>query len=178
MAGLVWAGTGHRPDKLGGYGPSAFAALVRIARSWIEGAQPRGVISGMALGWDQALAQAAVDAGVPFVAAVPFSGQESAWPAGSQEQYRRLIARAKRVAVVCDGGYAAWKMQRRNEWMVDKADAIVAVWNGTPGGTKNCLVYAAAKQRPVENLWDRLGVVDRVGLEPTTSRLRVDRSTN
>ena len=36
-------------------------------------------------------------------------------------------------------------MQRRNEYMVDKADTLIAVWNGTSGGTANCVKYAKKK---------------------------------
>jgi hypothetical protein len=29
--------------------------------------------------------------------------------------------------------------------MVDNADAVIAVWNGRPGRTKNCIEYAKGK---------------------------------
>ena len=38
--------------------------------------------------------------------------------------------------------YAVWKMQKRNEWMVDNCDAVIAVWDGAPGGTANTVDYA------------------------------------
>jgi len=107
----------------------------------------------MALGWDQALAQAAVDMKIPFDAAVPFVGQESRWPAESAKRYRSLLSQARNVTVVCDGGYAAWKLQRRNIWMVDHCDAVLALWNGSDGGTANCVRYADGK-RPVINVWN------------------------
>ena len=36
-------------------------------------------------------------------------------------------------------------MQKRNEFMVDNSDLVVAVWNGTSGGTANCLAYMILK---------------------------------
>jgi len=33
-------------------------------------------------------------------------------------------------------------MQKRNEYMVDNADIVIAVWDGTKGGTCNCVRYA------------------------------------
>ena len=33
-------------------------------------------------------------------------------------------------------------MQKRNEYMVDLADKVIAVWNGSTGGTYNCVKYA------------------------------------
>ena len=43
---------------------------------------------------------------------------------------------------MCDGGYAGYKLQKRNEWMVDHCDILIAVWDGTSGGTANCVNYA------------------------------------
>jgi len=76
---MILSGTGHRPDKLGGYSDSAFDNLVKIAEDYLKESKPDKVISGMALGWDQALAEACVNLNIPFIAAVPFKGQESKW---------------------------------------------------------------------------------------------------
>lgn len=35
-----------------------------------------------------------------------------------------------------------WLMQKRNEYMVDLADRVIAVWDGSKGGTANCIKYA------------------------------------
>jgi uncharacterized phage-like protein YoqJ len=150
----VVAGTGHRPDKLGGYSLAAHMDLVATARGWLEQHPVRGVISGMALGWDQALALAAADLGIPFMAAVPCDEQDRMWPAGSRRDYQRLLARAAKVLVVSPGPYAAWKMQTRNVWMVDRADIILAMWNGTSGGTANCIEYAKSRGKTITNLWN------------------------
>ncbi len=40
-------------------------------------------------------------------------------------------------------------MQVRNEYMVDRADLVLALWNGTPGGTGNCVRYARTRGVPV-----------------------------
>lgn len=144
--------TGHRPDKLGGYGPSATQERVRSAirkalserRDEIE-----AVISGMALGVDQWAAEESLALNIPLIAAVPFAGQESVWPEQSQLRFRDLLSKASRVEIVCEGGYARWKMQRRNEWMVDHCDLLVAVWDGTTGGTANCVKYASKVGRDV-----------------------------
>lgn len=153
----VIAGTGHRPDKLSdGYAESGHARLVSLARWALEKYKPTLVISGMALGWDQALAEAAVSYGIPFEAAVPFLGQENRWPRESIERYQRLLSQARKVTVVSEGGYSARKMQRRNEYMSDRADALLALWNGSDGGTANCIQYTREKHPmiPVLNVWD------------------------
>lgn len=149
----ILAGTGHRPDKLGGYSQRVDDQLVRVALRGIEKHQPTKVISGMALGWDMALAEAALQLSVPFLAAVPFAGQERLWPKATQDRYKRLLKAAAEVVVVCEGGYAAWKLQTRNIWMVDHCGILLALWNGTAGGTKNCLDYAKKVERIVDNVW-------------------------
>lgn len=148
------AATGHRPHKLGGYGERAYDALLSFA--WLYLRQQSAdlhVISGMALGWDTAFADAAWRLGMPFTAAIPFEGQQARWPEQSRRKYAELLSRATRVVMVCPPGYDPAKMQRRNEWMVDNSDGVVALWNGTSGGTANCVRYAETKGRPVVNLW-------------------------
>lgn len=164
---MIVAGTGHRPNKVGGYSDAAFQRLVKVATTYLEALhsklpdkEPITVVSGMALGWDQALAQAAVDLGIPFIAAVPCINQPGvgtrfAWPESSVAKYHELLAKAKEVVLVTNAVYQTWMMQRRNEWMVDKSDRLVALWNGDDeGGTANCLNYAISKGVPYDNVWD------------------------
>jgi uncharacterized phage-like protein YoqJ len=81
-----------------------------------------------------------------LIAAVPFEGQEKKWPKSSQDLYNEILAYPKCVKkIVCEGGYEVWKMQKRNEWMVDNADYLVAVWDNSEGGTANCVRYARKK---------------------------------
>lgn len=156
-ASFTLTGTGHRLDKLSeGYTEAGRDRLVSLARWALVKYKPTAVISGMAQGWDQALAEAAMSYGIPFDAAVPFLGQEKQWPRESVERYRNLLSKARTVIVVCNGGYAAWKMQKRNEWMSDHADGLLALWNGSDGGTANCVRYAQDKHpaKPIYNVWD------------------------
>ncbi|RWE37428.1 SLOG family protein [Mesorhizobium sp.] len=151
---MIIAATGHRPPKLGGYGQDVRRELFNLAMDYLEAERPASVISGMALGWDQAFALAAVMCGIPLTAAVPFEGQHLRWPADSQRRFELLLSEATTVHIVSDipGDRA---MQKRNEWMVDQANKMCALWDGSWGGTFNCLRYAKKVQRPVDNLWDR-----------------------
>lgn len=136
--------TGHRPDKLGGYtlpNPTYIHISQQIKKALLE-LKVTKAISGMALGVDQYAANVCVQLGIPFVAAVPFIGQEKMWPAQSQKLYNSLLKKASEVVIVSEGGYSPAKMQVRNEWMVDNSDQVIAVWDGTPGGTANCVAYA------------------------------------
>ena len=44
--------------------------------------------------------------------------------------------------------------QRRNEFMVDHSNLVIAVWNGEKSGTKNTIDYAERKGVKVVNLLD------------------------
>lgn len=141
---MIVAFTGHRPDKLGGYklpNPTYLYVCRQIEKTLKE-LRPHKVISGMALGVDQWAAHIAHNLGIPFIAAVPFVGQEKAWPCASQKTYSKLLKLASEVVIVSEGEYSAYKMQVRNEWMVDRCNKLIAVWDGTPGGTGNCVKYA------------------------------------
>ena len=159
---MILAGTGHRPDKLGGYSLTLEVALTDFAGRVLARQRPVGVISGMALGWDQALAVASVRLGIPFVAAIPFEGQESRWPSRAQREYAVLLGAASQVRVISDRDHyrndhpdvAAYHlMQRRNEWMVDNSTGLLALWNGSKGGTFNCIQYAREGRREITNVW-------------------------
>lgn len=154
---MIIAGTGHRPDKLGGYGQDVYERLVNTACEGlgdVVGDVTR-VISGGALGWDQALASAALRLNLSLTLALPFAGFWSKWPKSSQDHLEFLVSQADKVVYVCDEGYAAWKMQHRNKYMVDECDSVLALWNGTDGGTANCVRYAYKVGKPVVNVWDR-----------------------
>lgn len=148
------AGTGHRPDKLGGYSSAVYDKVLDTAMHALRDTRASTVISGMALGWDTALAEAAFLLNIPYMAYVPFEGQESKWPPDSQILFRRLLEHAQKVVYCSPPGYAAYKMQVRNARMVDDADVIAALWDGTPGGTSNCIEYATASKVEVINYWD------------------------
>lgn len=149
---MIISGTGHRPDKLGGYSDDVLVKLKTLAIDLIPEDTTK-IITGMALGWDTALALAAIWRHIPFVAAVPFLGQEKMWPKESQTRYHNLLGAAEDVVYVCDQGYAPWKMQIRNEYMVDHCDTVLALWDGSAGGTSNCVKYAEKKGKPIINIW-------------------------
>lgn len=126
---MIISATGHRPNKLGGYDTKISNILFDVAEDWITGTDLSitKIISGMALGWDQTVAWAAYNLNIPFIAAVPFEGQERMWPSQSQRNYQYLLKVAYEVIIVTEGQYAPWKMQVRNEWMVDRCDAMLAL---------------------------------------------------
>ncbi len=114
----------------------------------------------MALGWDQAVALAAFTLNIPFVAAIPFNGQESRWTKAQIEYYRGLLSLASERYVVSMGEYSVGKLHIRNEWMVNSVAehdrrGVIALWNGEKdGGTWKCISYAKFRGVRVLNVWD------------------------
>lgn len=152
---MLVAFTGHRPSKLGGYNNTnnKYWTVMHQVHDRIERLNEGGsveIISGMALGVDQWVAEYAIDRGIPLHAYIPFLGQDLAWPEPAQLFYAKLLNRATSIRVVSPGGYAPWKMQVRNQMMVDACSILIAVWDGTTGGTKNCIDYAVSKERCVD----------------------------
>jgi uncharacterized phage-like protein YoqJ len=141
---MIVAFTGHRPDKLGGYKlpNDTYIRVCQKIDAALREIKPEKVITGMALGIDQWAAMIAHKLSIPYLAAIPFEGQEKAWPEASQKIFRLLRKLASEEVIVSPGGYSPHKMQVRNEWMVDHCDVLIAVWDGTSGGTANCVAYA------------------------------------
>ncbi|HEY5268438.1 MAG TPA: SLOG family protein [Candidatus Saccharimonadales bacterium] len=148
---MIVAFTGHRPDKLGGYklpNPTYIKVCREIDKALKE-LKPEKVITGMALGVDQWAANIAHKLHIPYLAAIPFENQECKWPEASQRIFRILRKLASEEVIVSEGEYAAHKMQVRNEWMVDHCDVLIAIWDGSKGGTGNCVEYAKSVNKKI-----------------------------
>lgn len=156
--------TGHRPTKLGGYyGEKAekiqeevYAALLNT----IEELHAQGFdhfISGGAVGVDQ-LAMTAVlelrERGlkIKLTVARPFPSQDVKWPDHIRVAYQKLLEHADNVVNVSEDPYTVEKMHIRNHWMVDESLAVIAVYNGGYGGTKECIDYARTQGRAIKTI--------------------------
>jgi uncharacterized phage-like protein YoqJ len=151
---MIVAFTGHRPDQLGGYNlpNSTYIKVCKEIDKLLKKLKPEKIITGMALGVDQWAAMVAHKLGVPFLAAIPFENQESKWPEESQKTFRLLRKLAAEEVIVSPGKYSAVKMQIRNQWMVDNCDELIAVWDGSDGGTANCVKYAISVKKTIHHI--------------------------
>lgn len=148
---MIISFTGHRPDKLGGYElpNAAYIHACQQTEKILKEMAPDKCISGMAIGYDQYATHVCIKLGIPFIAAVPFIDQEKMWPEKSKRIYQKLLEGAESVIIVSEGSYSAAKMQIRNEWMVDNSDHVLACYDGTRGGTGNCVAYARKVGKPL-----------------------------
>lgn len=144
--------TGHQPPALGGYGADVFARLVGLGRGWIRANRPAEVVSGMAAGWDLAMAEAAVLEGVPLVAALAFRGQGEDWPDEARAHLRRLLGAAVMVHLANEARVPGmWTI--RDRWVLERGDVVVALWSGADGGTGRAVATARELGKQVDNLW-------------------------
>lgn len=153
----IVAFTGHRPCKLPGrWGSNHSELCIKITKLLISEDVGR-VISGGALGIDQIAIRAAMYSGAYLTLIEPFPGFWKKWPIKKIEEYMHLKYSWDEGMITFiyaneNEEYASWKMQQRNEMMVDRAEEVWAYWDGSKGGTANCVAYANKKGVPVKNL--------------------------
>ena len=147
----VIAVTGHRPKSMGwSYDLSdpCWQEVKRQCKEILIAADCKDAWTGMALGVDTIFARAVLELkneghDIRLHCAVPFRGQESRWRTESIREYHAILEAADETVVVSPGGFAGWKMTKRDRFMAGKADLIVAVWNGEGfTGTGRCVEHA------------------------------------
>ncbi|MCK5486579.1 MAG: DUF1273 family protein [Desulfobacterales bacterium] len=143
---MIIAVTGHR-----GIFPET--RLIDLAEAALSRYTPKRVYTGMALGWDMAIAEACVLLEIDYVACLPFPQQADRWSIEQQSQHRDLIDLASHVWTGNDE-YARDAFNNRNKYMIDSADQVLALWDGRrTGGTHHAVMHANFREIPVHNLW-------------------------
>lgn len=88
---------------------------------------------------------------IKLIATSPFDGFEKSWEEPWKKKYYDVLKEADLVKYVSEH-YFRGCFQVRNKWMVDHSTRVIAVWNGTSGGTKNTVIYAQQKNVSVINV--------------------------
>lgn len=151
---MTIAGTGHRPNKLGNDYTYTTPLSLNIKQQIREILFARGCtrgITGLALGFDTMLALILIEMNIPFDGAIPFEGQDAKWAKESKDLYRYIISHPLCTPhIISPGGFTWAKYDIRNRWMVDRATRMIACYDGSPGGTMNCLNYAESVGKPID----------------------------
>lgn len=157
--------TGHRPHKICDL--SAVKSKIRkFLQSQRELHPDLLVISGGALGVDQFAAEICVELKIPFVFILPFpvSVMSTKWNSKSRQHLQSLISHAVKSFVV-QKEFSMSGYQLRNQAMVDHADLLCAFWDGSAGGTANCIQYAKSRGKKIINLYSDEDSSQRSGCE-------------
>ena len=141
--------TGHRPEKLTVPRSKICEMLEEEIRSAVDDGM-NVFITGMARGVDIWAAHIVFrlrsgNSNIKLICAPPYEGFESRWSEDNQNDYRLILQYADLVRYICPR-YSPDCFQRRNEWMVDHANRLIAVWNGLPSGTANTVRYAQSQE--------------------------------
>ena len=150
--------TGHRPEKLG-YPESdeRCAALKERLRSLIvKLIEEDGVthfISGMAQGVDMYAAEIVLELKkqypqITLECAIPYERQAVRWLEALRNRYFSIAERCDQETML-QRQYTPDCLRKRNQYMVDHADIVLAVWNGSPSGTGQTVWYARETGKPV-----------------------------
>ena len=87
-----------------------------------------------------------------LVAMIPCPSQPAMWPADERARYDALVAACDEVRVL-EPSYSDGCMLRRNRAMVEAADVLITVFDGTPGGTAATVRYAGKLGREIWPVW-------------------------
>ncbi len=130
---------GHKPPELGGYARNQLVDLVRRRLTEILRAHkvmhPEVVVlTGLGLGAEQLGAEAAVEAGVPYVAVLAFPGVEGKWPAAARRRFATLVDGAAEVITLepeapSSPQAAGMALGRRDAWLARHAQQALVVWD-------------------------------------------------
>ena len=154
--------TGHRPEKLPWRNDERDPRCLRLKEEIYDAARAvyesgiRHFICGMAKGCDMYFAEAVIALrdevpGVTLEAAIPYDGQPERWPRVWRERYYRLAEECDKLTVL-HRSYTPDCMMDRNRYMVDHSQVVVAVYNGSAGGTRSTMLYAMRTGRQIIEL--------------------------
>lgn len=137
--------TGHRPEKLTQTEEEVKTWLTDKVREAIRNGYTT-FFSGMARGVDLWAAECVLsvkeaDSRVRLICASPYNGFDSRWSKRWRNLYTDILNEADETVFVSPQ-YSPRCFQKRNEWMVDHSSRVIAIFNGTSGGTKNTVDYA------------------------------------
>lgn len=162
--GTSCAFTGHRPEFLpwGRREDDPRCAQIKeelrqaVERAYDEGC--RHFICGMARGGDFYFAEAVLKlkegkADITLEAAIPHPEQAKGWSAEDRERYRRILERCE-VETLVQQSYTPDCLMRRNQYMVEHAQRLIALYNGRcRGGTYATINFALDKKRTLDILY-------------------------
>ena len=144
--------TGYRPSKMPwGYDETdarcvEFRFRLREALEYLIGKGYTDFMSGGALGFDQMAAEIVLSLRekypwVRLVMVIPFDGQADKWSREQRGRWLEIIEASDRVIRISHA-YDKGVFFRRNHYLVENANLLLAAYDGQPGGTAGTVAYA------------------------------------
>ena len=85
---------------------------------------------------------------ITLEAVIPCANQSSKWSRQEVVHYKKILKQCDQK-IVLQKEYTPDCMAKRNHYMVDHSDCVIAVWNGKNSGTSLTVRYAATKKLPI-----------------------------
>jgi len=128
--------TGHRTHKLkeNGYDIKWIQDCIEQILLEIHPFKPL-CYSGMASGVDLYFCDICSTLELPYIACIPFDGQEETMDDIDKSRRIGLLREAKEIKKV------------KNSWMVENCDTAIVVWDGNKGGTANVFQQLIEKKK-------------------------------
>ena len=151
--------TGHRPEKLPYFSEDDPMCVQlkerlknRITRLIEDGAEE--FCSGMALGVDTWAAEIVLELKedypqIRLTAVIPCPEQAIRWRDEDKARYQSILDRCDR-SITTSPHYTRGCMHNRNRARVDMCDVLIAVFDGTKGGTMMTVDYAKSRNKRIE----------------------------
>lgn len=151
--------TGHRPNKLP-WGYKEYGNKYEKIRNELESKIIDAInegynyfITGMALGIDMLAGEIVLElkSSYPFIkleCAIPCETQTLRWLDESKEKYDNIISKADKITILSKF-YFNGCMQARNKYMVDNSKKMIAIFDGSDGGTKQTIEYAISQNKDI-----------------------------
>lgn len=82
----------------------------------------------------------------------PFLDQQASWNENNKEWYESVLAQADFIDSVTKKGYEKpWQFRLKNQFFIEKSDALLAVYDEEKPGSPKYIVEAAKKKGEIEN---------------------------
>jgi uncharacterized phage-like protein YoqJ len=109
----------------------------------------RHFLCGMAQGCDMYFCETIIELrerypDITIEAAIPCETQAAKWREADRERYFRLVEQCD-VETMLQREYTSDCMSKRNKYLVDNSSVLIAVYDGTFGGTMQTVMYARQK---------------------------------
>lgn len=159
---MICCVTGHRPkgfpfsreDEKSSLAYSEYLMRLYDEIEQLIGERYSDFVTGMAEGADIDFAKAVLhyrtqETGITLEAALPCPLPSLKSRTIYGEERNSILRMCDQIKIVSPY-YHRGCMQKRNRYMVDKSDIVLAIWNGTHcGGTWNTIEYARSKGKPI-----------------------------
>ena len=154
---------GHRPQKISYLFDeeskefkSLRSTLKETIIDFIENENVKHFVSGMVIGADMMCAEIIIELkktypDITLECAVSCETQAEYWTMKYRDKYFNTVAASDKETML-QWRYTHDCVMKRNRYMVDKSDIIIAVWDGGKGLIKSTVNYAVEKNKVIKHI--------------------------